>query len=95
LCVKADFYANILSDLELSEHDDCALACGTTKGFVVAVLNAKALIVFAEVGDKIECNLESASVNLTHLSRGSQWIRPITCGSSDCSIYEYLIRKVP
>lgn len=50
------------------------------KGFIVAVLNAIALIVFADIGDKTEGNLESVTVNVTHLSRGSQWIRPITCG---------------
>jgi hypothetical protein len=58
LYVKADFYANILSDLEPSVHDDCALACGTIKGFVIALLNATALIVFAEIDDKTECYLE-------------------------------------
>ena len=51
-------------------HDDCALACGTIKGLVVALLHAKALIDFAEIDDRTECNLESMSVNVTHLSRG-------------------------
>jgi hypothetical protein len=67
LYVKADFYANILSDLELSVHDDCTLAYGTIKGFVIIAL-INTLIVFAEIDDKTECNLESMPVNVTHLS---------------------------
>jgi hypothetical protein len=57
-------------------HDDCALACGTIKGFVIALLNATALIVFVEIDDKTECNLESMPVNVTHLSHGSHRPRP-------------------
>jgi hypothetical protein len=71
LYVKDDICANILSDLELSVNDDCALACGTIKAFVVALLNATALIVFAEIDDRTECILKSMSVNVKHLSRGT------------------------